>query len=69
MDIDKVEKLVKPQPTINHHNNNDGCWEKKNQRSMLIPPLTKKRVNNYGISWISFKMYLQGIKEGLVVAM
>lgn len=25
LDTDNVEKQVKPQPTINHHNNNDSC--------------------------------------------
>jgi hypothetical protein len=25
LDTNKVEKLAKPQPTINHHNNNDSC--------------------------------------------
>jgi hypothetical protein len=43
--------------------------KKLKQRLVLIPSLTKKRASNYGISWITFRMYSFGIKDNLVVAM
>lgn len=43
MDIDKVEKLAKPQPTINHHNNNDNCYEEIKSKINVYPTFDQKK--------------------------
>jgi hypothetical protein len=35
--------LAKPQPTINHHNNNDGCWEEIKSKINVDPTFDQEK--------------------------